>query len=370
MDVPFYSLQRMHASLQGELQNAINGVLASGHFLLGEPLAEFEQAFATFCGTRHCLGVGNGLDSLTLAMLSLDIGPGDTVAVPANVFIAVAIAVARVGATPLLVDVCPDTRNLDVDSLRLALRKDTRAIVVVHQYGTLAEMDAILDLAHAKGLYVVEDASQAHGAMANSRRAGSFGDIACLSFYPSKNLGALGDGGAVLTCNDQLAERVRRLRNYGMNDDRQPLEAGINSRLDDIQAACLRIKLSHLDTWNQRRRQIAATYQSELADLPGLTLPTNHDEAASVWHLFVVCCNKRDALRRTLDERGIGTAVHYPYALHQTAACVGAEISPGGLSVSEALAETCLSLPIAPYLSTDEALQVSRCVREALDVLS
>jgi len=370
MKVDFYNIERLHEPLVGELNAAASRVIESGQYLLGSELAQFEQSFAAYCGTDHCVGVGNGLDALHLSLLALDIGRGDKVLIPANVFIAVALAVGRTGATPVLVDACAHSRNIDPDHLESALVPGVKAILVVHQYGEMAEMDEINAFARKHELFVVEDASQAHGARVNGRVAGSLGNVGCFSFYPSKNLGALGDGGAVVTSDGSLAQRIRILRNYGMQSKNEPVEAGLNSRLDDLQAACLQVKLPYLDEWNRHRREIAGHYLNQLVETPGLSLPAPHLDGSAAWHLFVVCHPRRDALREQLAFHGIETAIHYPYALHRTPISCSAETGRSGLVISETLASTCLSLPLAPYLHPAEVEHIASEVRAAAHDLS
>ncbi len=365
MEIDFYDLRRLHGPLAEELQGASGRVISSGRYILDAELSQFEQAFAAYLGSDHCVGVGNGLDALYLALAALGIGPGDRVLVPANAFVAVALAVSRTGAVPVAADACPRSRNLDPGALPTRPDPAIRAVVAVHQYGAIADMAAITDWARRHGLFVVEDAAQAHGAREATRQAGTLGDVGCFSFYPTKNLGALGDGGAVVSRDGNLAERVRRLRNYGAQDRDAPKELGANSRLDEIQAALLRIKLPYLESWNRRRCEIAARYLGGLEGLPLLRLPEARLDGSSAWHLFVICHPRRDALRAALARRGVATAIHYPRAIHQMTPFSGIEVAGGRLPVAESLAATCLSLPMAPYLSDDEVEHVIAATREA-----
>ena len=370
MKVDFYSVERLHEPLLAALSAAATRVIGSGQYILGTELAEFEQDFSAYCGTGHCIGVGNGLDALYLSLLALDIGAGDKVLVPANVFIAVALAVTRTGATPVLVDVCSHSRNLDLARLEYAMESGVRAILVVHQYGEIADMAAINAFAQTHKLFVVEDASQAHGALLGGRAAGSLGDVGCFSFYPAKNLGALGDGGAVVTSDESLAQRIRRLRNYGMQRKNESVEFGVNSRLDDIQAAFLRVKLPYLDAWNRRRLEIAREYFRELADVPQLGLPAPVFDGSAAWHLFVACHPRRDELRERLASRGVETAIHYPHAIHQTPMFRASVTADARLDIAESLAASCLSLPLAPYLTDAEIEHVICETRAAVYELS
>jgi len=348
-----------------ELAGAFERVLAAGRLILDREVAAFEAEFAAYCGARHCVGVGSGLDALAIALRARGIGPGDEVIVPGHTFIASWLAVAQVGAVPIAADVRPDTCNLDPDSLAAAITPRTAAVMPVHLYGNPAPMDAINRLAARHGLFVLEDAAQAHGARYRGRRAGVLGNAAAFSFYPTKNLGALGDGGAIVTDDDALAERARQYRNYGASAKYIHDIAGTNSRLDELQAAFLRLRLPRLDAENARRRVLAAFYRERLAGLGDLRLPESEPEAEPVYHLFVVRSFARDALAAGLAQRGIGTMVHYPRPPHlQRAFAAASPRMP--LPVTEALAGEVLSLPLWPAMTDDHIVRVAAAVREVL----
>jgi dTDP-4-amino-4,6-dideoxygalactose transaminase len=367
MKIQFYDLNRLHLPIREELNAAIRKVQNNNWYILGPELEAFESEFASYCKTTHCVGVGNGLDALVLSLRALDIGPGDDVIVPANTFIATALAVSQVGARVVLVDVLPETANLDPEQLDGALTQATKAIIAVHLYGQTADMRSILSFARAHDLAVIEDAAQAHGALYDGAPAGSLGDIACFSFYPSKNLGALGDGGAVVTSNDELAQRVQRLRNYGSDHKYKHDVKGVNSRLDELQAACLRVKLRYLDQWNVQRRNVADIYMRLLADVDGVTLPTVPETLTPVWHLFVIQNERRDELQKHLDSRDVDTGIHYPIPIHLSKA-YKAELSQNvELKVTERMAGNVLSLPMAPYLDSEEQEYIAGSIRSAFD---
>jgi dTDP-4-amino-4,6-dideoxygalactose transaminase len=352
--VPFLDLKVAQAELATELEEACRRVLASGWYILGAELEAFESEFAAWCESRHCVGVANGLDALRLVLQAWDIGPGDEVIVPSHTFVATWLAVTQVGATPVPVEPIEATFNLDPARLAAAITPRTRAVIPVHLYGQPADMDPILEVARRHGLKVLEDAAQAHGARYKGRRAGSLGDAAAFSFYPGKNLGALGDGGAVTTADQGLAQRLRVLRNYGSAAKYVHDEAGLNSRLDELQAALLRVKLRQLDDWNARRRSVARWYLANLPGLrPGLGLPFVPEWAEPCWHLFVVRTADRDAVQAELRERGIETLIHYPIPPHLQKAYAGLGMPPGSLPVAERLAGEVLSLPMGPHLQVE-----------------
>lgn len=359
MAVPFVDLAKAQAEIRAELDAAYSRVADRAWYILGEEVAAFEQEFATYCGAKHCIGVGNGLDALHLILRAADIGPGDEVIVPSNTYIATWLAVIYAGAAPVPVEPDPRTHNVDPARLEAAITARTRAIMPVHLYGQTANMDPICAVARRHGLLVVEDAAQAHGASYKGRRAGTLGDAAGFSFYPTKNLGALGDGGAVTTDDDNLAMRIRRLRNYGSTTKYVHVEGGWNSRLDDLQAAFLRVKLRHLNTWNDRRRAVASAYMEQLCDTD-LILPYVPDWAEPVWHVFVVRSRERDILQRRLGAAEIGTLVHYPIPPHLQTACQSLGIEAGTLPLAELLAGEVLSLPISPVHTLDDVRTVAR----------
>ena len=357
MSVAFLDLGAVNRPLRPEFEAAIARVVASGRYVLGPEVEAFEREFASFCGAEHCVGVGNGTQAIELVLRALGVGPGDEVVTVAHTAFPTAAGISATGATPVFVDVDPGTHCMSPAALADAVTARTRAVVPVHLYGRCADMDAIRALAADAGVPVVEDAAQAHGASRGGRRAGGLGHAAAFSFYPTKNLGALGDGGAVVTDDADLAARVRQLRNYGEKAKDVNVEVGQNSRLDELQAAVLRVKLPHLEAWNGERRRIAATYDERLA---GAAVTTPAPDDGSVHHLYVVRSGERDALRSHLLAAGIGTQVHYPTPVHLQPAYRGRARIPAALEVTERLAAEVLSLPCHPGLSkraVDEVAQ-------------
>jgi dTDP-4-amino-4,6-dideoxygalactose transaminase len=363
MTVPFLELKAAYLELQDDIDAAVKRVLDSGWYLLGAEIEAFEKEYAQYVGARHCIGVANGLDALHLSLLAMGIGEGDEVIVPSNTYIATWLAVTYAGATPVPVEPIEATYNLDPERLEASLTKRTKAIVPVHLYGQSADMDPITEFAKKHGLYVLEDAAQAQGACYKGRRVGGLGDMAGWSFYPGKNLGALGDAGAITTNDDELAERVRLLRNYGSKVKYVHEVAGFNSRLDEIQAAVLRVKLQHLTAWNKRRSEIASLYIKELADTE-LVLPFVPDWANPVWHLFVVQSSNRDLLQQKLREAGIHTLIHYPTPPHLQNAYKDLGYAKGSFPISEKIHQHVLSLPIGPQLEHSQVLQVTQAIKE------
>jgi len=358
VNIPFLDLKAAYGELQADLDAAYRRVMESGWFILGDEVDSFEREFAASCGQKHCIGVADGLDALVLILRGYGIGEGDEVVVPANTYIATWLAVSLVGATPIPVEPDPETYNIDPGRIAAAITTKTRALLPVHLYGHPADMDPICTLGREHGLKVIEDAAQAHGATYKGKRAGSLGDAAAFSFYPGKNLGAYGDGGAIVTDDAELADRLRVLRNYGSRKKYFNEVKGVNSRLDSLQAAFLRAKLPYLDNWNRRRREIARQYRLSLAEIPGLRLPEVAPGAEPAWHLFVVRHSGRDALRQHLTEAGIGTLIHYPIPPHLSGAYADAGYKPGDFPVTESLANTVLSLPMGPHLSSPQATAV------------
>jgi dTDP-4-amino-4,6-dideoxygalactose transaminase len=366
--IPFLDVAAAYAELQDELDNAVRKVMTSGQFILGPEVAAFEEDFAAYCEVDHAIGVGSGLDALRLILLGYGVGGGDEVLVPSNTFIATWLAVTQAGATPVPVEPDPLTHNVTAEGLEAALTDATRAIMPVHLYGQPAEMEAIAALGRERGIPVVEDAAQAQGARSRGRRAGSLGDAAGFSFYPGKNLGALGDAGAVTTDDPELANRIRMLRNYGSKVKYHHDVPGLNSRLDSVQAAALRVKLGHLDDWNERRRSVAAHYLERLDGIEDLTLPATPNWAEHVWHLFVVRHPRREALQERLAAAGVDTIIHYPIPPHLTGA-YAAGFGGRAFPVAERLADEVLSLPMGPHLPLDDANRVAEAVREAVGEL-
>ena len=366
MNVPFLDLNAPYQELKSELDSAYQRVMASGWFIMGAEVEAFEHEFAAYCEVKHCIGVGNGLEALHLILRAYGIGRGDEVIVPANTYIATWLAVSYAGAVPVPVEPDPRTYNLDPNLLEAAITRKTKAIMPVHLYGQPADMDPIMQIAEKFNLKVIEDAAQAHGARYKGRLSGDLAHAAGFSFYPGKNLGALGDAGAIVTNDDTLAEQVRMLRNYGSKVKYYHDVKGFNSRLDEMQAAFLRAKLIHLDEWNERRRKIAAYYLDHLADLPGLTLPFVPDWIAPVWHIFALQSPRRDALQQFLKDKGVGTLIHYPVPPHLSKAYAELSLPKGAFPITEAIASSELSLPMGPHLSLEEAEYVVNMIREYL----
>jgi dTDP-4-amino-4,6-dideoxygalactose transaminase len=364
--IPFVDLRAAQTELGDELQAAVGRVIDSGRYLLGSELESFEREFADYCGTKHCVGVGSGLAALELSLRAAGVGPGDEVIVPAYTYVATWIAVSQVGATPVPVDVEESTYNIDAALIESAISERTAAIVPVHLRGQPADMDAISRLADAHDLAVIEDAAQAHGARHRERRVGGLGTAAAFSFYPAKNLGALGDGGAVTTDDDEIAERVRLLRNYGERRKYEAEVRGVNSRLAEIQAAVLRVKLARLDAHNEARGELASVYRESLAGHDEISLPRVPDWAEPVWHLFVVNHPDRDACQAALEDQGIATLIHYPIPPHLSGAYSEMGLGEGSYPVTERLAATTLSLPMYPQLDRGDAERVAEAVARTL----
>lgn len=353
MKVPFLDLRAPHAELRQELDTAYNRVLEAGWFILGEETEKFESAFADFSEVTGCVGVGNGLDALHLALLAHGIAKGDEVIVPSNTYIATWLAISYAGAIPVPVEPDPDSHNLDPAAIEAAITTRTRAIMPVHLYGRIADMAAICAVAAKHDLVVIEDCAQAHGARQNGKPAGAWGHSAAWSFYPGKNLGALGDGGAVTTSDPHVADRLRLLRNYGSRVKYHNEIRGFNSRLDPLQAAFLLAKLPLLDEWNSRRESVASRY-SQAFQNSELTVPLPGKPGEHVWHLYVIQHDRRDALQKYLTDCGIGTLIHYPVPPHLSEAYSDFGYKRGSFPIAEALASRVLSLPIGPHLQSSD----------------
>ncbi len=362
--IPFLDLGAAYRELQTEIDTAVARSLASGYYIGGPEVEAFEAEFAAYCGATHAIGVANGLDALHLALRAMDVGPGDEVIVPSNTYIATWLAVSQCGATPVPVE--PDARTYNIDPTRIeaAITPRTKVILPVHLYGQPADMEPILNIARKHGLRVLEDAAQAHGARYNGKRLGTHGDVVAWSFYPGKNLGAMGDGGAVTTNDPQLADRIGVLRNYGSRLKYVNEVKGYNSRLDPLQAAILRVKLAHLDEWNSRRCAIAARYQLGLTGA-GVTTPFVPAWAEPAWHLYVVQHPKRDALQKKLAQAGIGTLIHYPIPPHRQMAYSSNDQALGAFPLAEHMANNMLSLPIGPHLDSEQVGIVIANAKEA-----
>jgi dTDP-4-amino-4,6-dideoxygalactose transaminase len=349
--VPFVDLAAQYRTIASEIEIAVNDVLSRCNFILGSQVEEFEKAFAEFVGCQYAVGVSSGLDALRLALASLGIGVGDEVIIPANTYIATALAVTAQGARPVLVDCDPSTYTIDVHRIERAITARTRAIMPVHLTGQSADMDPILDLAAQYGLRVVEDAAQAHGTRYKARSCGAMGDAGCFSFYPGKNLGAYGDAGLVTTNNKLLADRLCRLRNYGQQQKYEHTEKGLNARLDTIQAAILNVKLKYLAGWNEARARHAASYATRLKGLPGLRLQSCSPASTQVFHLFIVESDRRNDLQKHLEDYGIQTGIHYPKPIHLQTAYKDLGYTVGDFPETERLADQMLSLPMFPELT-------------------
>jgi dTDP-4-amino-4,6-dideoxygalactose transaminase len=348
--VPFLDFKAMHDNIRTKLNDAFNRVMDSGSFILGSELNAFEEEFASYCGVKHCVGVANGLDALFITLKAMGIGPGDEVIVPSNTYIATWLAVSYSGATPVPVEPCLLTYNLDSEKIQKAITPSTRAIIPVHLYGQPADMEPILEVARKYGLKVIEDAAQAHGAKYKGKRVGGLGDAAGFSFYPGKNLGALGDGGAITTNDDALAHQLRVLRNYGSEIKYHNSCKGYNSRLDELQAAFLRAKLSVLDEWNRMRQGAANSYMEGLQS-DELIKPFVPQWAEPVWHLFVIRVPNRDELQKRLNIDRIGSMIHYPIPPHLQPAYSDLGLHVGSLPISEKIHNEVISLPIWPFIS-------------------
>lgn len=363
MKVPILDLKPAYEELRAEIDAAYHRVMESGWLLLGRELEAFEVEYAASVGAKHCVGVANGLEAMQLVLMARGIGPGDEVIVPSHGYIATWLAVTHSGARPVPCEPDPQTYNLDPDRIAPLVTPRTRALLPIHLYGQTADLPAINAVAARHGLFVLEDAAQSHGAQCQGRAAGSLGDAAGVSFYPSKNLGALADAGAVTTSDDALADRLRHLRNYGSKVRYQNDYPGLNSRLSELQAAFLRAKLPHLAAWNERRRALARIYEARLSGIPDLTLPHVPGWAKPVWHLYVVRTPRRDALQQHLAAQGIGTQVHYPVPPHLSRAYAGAGWRRGDFPLAEQFANEVLSLPIGPHTTAGQIEHVCAQVR-------
>jgi len=361
--VPFVDLASQYRSIAAEIDEAVSRVIRETDFILGREVGRFEEEFASFCEAKWAVGVDSGTSALELALRAYEIGPGDEVITAANSFIASALAISHAGATPVLVDVDADTYTIEVAAIERAITSRTKAIIPVHLYGHPADMEPIMRLAQRHGLVVIEDACQAHGARYKGKRAGSLGHAAAFSFYPGKNLGAYGDGGAVVTSDDAIAKRLGMLRNYGQREKYQHMFRGYNRRLDTLQAAVLRIKLTHLEEWNDARRQHAKTY-CRLLGQTGIGVPRAAAHSESVWHLYVIQTDQRDAVKEYLASHGIGVGIHYPIPIHLQPAYRDLGYRPGDFPVTEECARRILSLPMYAELTPEIVNRVAETTNE------
>lgn len=364
--IPLVNLARQYELIRDEIESAIQGVIRSGSFILGENVERFEKEFASFCGVKYGVGVGSGADALLLALKALGIGPGDEVITTPLTFVATANAIVLAGAKPVFADIEPETYCLDPEKLEQAVTPRTKAIIPVHLYGHVCDMKPILEVAEKHGLFVVEDACQAHGALYYGARAGSLGICGCFSFYPTKNLGAYGDGGMVVTNDYELAEAIRLIRSQGQKTRYDYKVVGHTSRLDEIQAAILRVKLRYLDEWNEMRRRNAERYTKRLHKL-NLVLPVEKDYAKHVYHLYVIRCKKRDELVSFLNQHGVEALIHYPTPIHLTPAYRSMGYEARSLPVSEQCAREIVSLPMFPELSEEEIEYVCNLIEDFLE---
>lgn len=359
--IPFLDLGAAYRELKTEIDVAVLRVMNSGLFILGPEVDAFEEEWAKYCDAKYAVGLANGLDALIMALQALDVGPGDEVIVPSNTYIATWLAVSAVGATPVPVEPNSNTYNIDINLIAAAITQKTKVILPVHLYGQPADMDPILTLARQHDIRVVEDAAQAHGAYYKKKRIGGHGDIVCWSFYPGKNLGAMGDGGAITTNRADLADKVKVLSNYGSRTKYVNEVQGVNSRLDPIQAAVLGVKLKYLDEWSERRRKIADIYTKALKGTD-LILPYVPDWAEPVWHLYVVRSNNRNTLQRRIEASGIGTLIHYPIPPHMQEAYSGLGISDNHFPLASQISDEILSLPIGPQMEIQQASYVCNII--------
>ena len=357
--IKFLDLHKINERFREEIDNRIKQVLDSGWYLLGAQDKEFEKNFAKYCGVKHCIGCANGLDALNLIIRAYGFGAGDEIIVPANTYIASILAISENGCTPVLVEPDIETYNINPDLIEEKITDKTKAILVVHLYGQAVQMDKILELAKKYNLKVIEDSAQAHGAFYNGKRVGSLGDASGFSFYPGKNLGCMGDGGAVTTNDDELAKKIRAIANYGSDYKYHHIYKGVNSRLDEIQAGILDVKLPYLDEDNSRRREIAKYYKENIKN-EKIILPKTYDELAHVYHVFVVRCNNRDELQKHLENNDIQTNIHYPTAPHKQL-CYS-EYSNLNLPITEKIHSEVMSLPISPVMTDDEVKKVVEVV--------
>jgi dTDP-4-amino-4,6-dideoxygalactose transaminase len=369
MRVPFLDIAAQNTALDAELESALEPVLRQGRFILGPAVEAFEHDFAEYLGVNHCVGLNSGTSALHMALIACNVGPGDEVITTPHTWISTSWAISYVGATPVYVDIDPKTYAIDPELVEKAITSRTKAIMPVHLYGQAADIKRLRQLADKHGLRLIEDAAQAHGAAVDGRRVGSFGEIGCFSFYPGKNLGAFGEGGAIVTNDMDIAQRIRRLRDHAQDGRHHHVEIGFNTRMEGIQGAVLQVKLKHLDAWNHRRRRHAERYHEELSGVAGIRLPRfPESQEAHVWHLFVVLVDglERDSLQRRLAERGIACGVHYPVPVPLQPAYAHLGYRRGDFPVAEEVMSRCLSLPMFPELAPEQIDATVLAIRESM----
>jgi len=364
MQIPFLSFEYQNQIIRKDILQTFEGFFDSNWYVLGERVKNFEKEYANFNGVNYCIGVGNGLDALHLSLKALNIGSGDEVIIPSNTYIATALAVSYTGANPVFAEPKIETYNIDPDRIESAINSKTKAIMPVHLYGQACEMDAIMAIAKKHNLFVVEDNAQAHGAAYKGKLTGSFGQVNATSFYPGKNLGALGDAGAITTNDEKIAQRVMRLRNYGSDKKYFNEEIGFNTRLDECQAGFLSVKLKHLKDWTRQRQQIAQWYNEALRGTGDIILPQIAPGATHVYHIYLIRTRKRDALQSWLSENGIGTLIHYPVPPHLQKAYHDLGYKKGDFPIAEEIANTCLSLPLWPWMTPGQSNYVAQTIRK------
>jgi hypothetical protein len=361
MEIPFNEFKKKYRQKKGKIDSAIKSVLESGYYILGDKVKKFEEEFARYIGTKHAIGVANGLEALQISLLSMGIGKGDEVITTPHSAVATTLAIVAVGAKPIFVDI-DEYYHLDKNKMEEKITDRTKAIIPVHLFGQAVEIDSIIKIAEKHKLAVIEDAAQAHGAKFKSKKVGSFGDTGCFSFYPTKNLGSFGDAGMIVTNDDVLAEKCRMIRNYGQKNRYEHEIYGINSRLSELQASILSVELPELDKSNTKRQKVAETYAKELVDIKQITLPKKRNNADPVYHLFVIETEKRDELQKYLLEKGVTTLIHYPIPIHKQK-CLK-EYSDKPLPIAEEKAKKILSLPIHPYLSKKEVEYICKHIKK------
>ena len=367
MQVPFLDLKVQYKQIEKEVLPMISEAMENGAFVGGPQVSDFEAEFAEFCESKFCAGLASGTDAIRFALMAAGVGEGNEVITVPHTFIATTEAVSQVGAKPVFIDIYPDTYNIDISQIQGKITDKTKAIIPVHLYGQPADIDPILEIGQQYGIPVIEDACQAHGALYKGRKAGSLGAVGCFSFYPGKNLGAYGEGGAIVTQNEEIANKIRMIRDHGQEKKYFHQMEGFNGRLDAIQAGILRIKLKKLNNWNRSRRENAALYNEVLSEIHGVTIPVEADFASSVYHLYVILVDKREKLQEFLNSKGIATGLHYPLPLHLQQAYAHLGYKEGDFPVTEEVASRLLSLPMFPELAKEQIEYVAQSIKEFVD---